>query len=70
VTAALIGRHRSPFPAQATGGAWLTVKRALTRFGDIEPCDDRLPAFDHPLSGRGRKPDFDQIPQLGPGQSD
>src|SRR5262245_61590575 len=45
--------------------AWLTVERALTRFGDIEPCDvDRLPAFDHALSGRGRKPEFDQIPQL------
>jgi hypothetical protein len=37
----------------------------VTPFGDIEPCDiDRLPAFDHALSGRGRKSEFDQIPQL------
>jgi hypothetical protein len=53
------------FSCPAVGRAWLTVERALTRFGDIEPCDiDRLPAFDHALSGRRRKPEFDQIPQL------
>jgi hypothetical protein len=54
-----------PFSAQAADGAWLTAKRALTRFGDIEPCDfDRLPALDHALSRRGRKSDLDQLPQL------